>query len=113
MRGSRADARLMVKAREQLGGISQQEMGELLGMTQGAVGHIEQGRTKLNGWVRRDLNRLLVQAEAARMAAGSEPLVCLTMSTLAAADYLTHLEGCPACSARAIRTRAILTFVDR
>ena len=60
-RTPKLDAAFVKEAREAIG-ITQAELGEVIGVKQPAISHLETARLKLRPLVRRELQRMLVDA---------------------------------------------------
>lgn len=85
--------------------MTQEGMGAALSMTQGAISQVESGLRALSELARGELNRLLAIRNAERLMETStvHELRCVRTEDAAFAmrDYLSHLDTCAPCLARA------------
>jgi DNA-binding XRE family transcriptional regulator len=105
--GSAADASFMSNARQALG-FSQAEMGEALGLTQGAVSHIETKDRPLSYLQREKINQLLAMQSAIGLSMEASPaLGCPAQTHMDHVEYAAHLLTCSTCIAKAIVMRRV------
>jgi transcriptional regulator with XRE-family HTH domain len=104
--GNTHDARLVLNARATLD-MSQNEFGELIGMTQGGISLIESRRSPLPYLARRTILQALARHEAMyqirELEAAPEniPAFSCTGQMLDHERFLLHLPECMTCMARA------------
>lgn len=98
--GSARYARELTAARKKLG-LSQGDMGKLLGMSQAAVSHIENRTNPLSPLQHLRLQQALAQAGALRLLEGSGALAADYLSGMSPDAFLGHLGTCAPCLARA------------
>jgi plasmid maintenance system antidote protein VapI len=110
--GNAPDANLVRRAMERLA-MTQGELGEAIGVTQGAVGHIVQERRPLTPWLRVNIHQLLARKRAMEtlaeiddgMSNARSALTC-GMQQSAYEEFMEHLPTCHTCIARATFQRA-------
>lgn len=101
--GNPEDAALVVAARERLG-TSQSGLGELLGVTQGSISHIETQERPLTHLMRDRIQQLTDAAKAMDVIDRELSLSC-SGQLLSPREFIPHLLKCSRCMARSTLLR--------